>query len=103
MIVRIEHAKRGEGHLQAPTLARWNGRIAKVFNLGESRKLEVGLNIVNISNRATQQEFLGGSVTTASTGSSQIASPNFAYPPDGTFRGQHRQAAQAAQLTVGFD
>ena len=101
--VRFAYANRGEGQLQAPTLATWNARVAKTFVLAESRKFEVALNVLNITNRGTQQEFLGGSTTTASTGSNQIGSPNFAYGPDGTFRGQNRQAARAMQLTFRFD
>lgn len=101
--VRFAYANRGEGQVQAPPLASWNARIAKTFSLSESRKLEVGFSVNNITNRGTQQEFLGGSSTTASTGSNQIGSPNFAYAPDGTFRGQNRQAARAGQVTVKFD
>jgi hypothetical protein len=33
----------------------------------------------------------------------QIGSPNFAYGPDGTFRGQNRQAARTAQLALQFE
>ncbi len=101
--VRFAYANRGEGQLQSPTLATWNGRVARSFSLGESRKFEVAFSVVNMTNRGTEQEFLGGSTTTASTGSNQIGSPNFAYGPDGIFRGQNRQAARAGQLTVRFE
>ena len=37
------------------------------------------------------------------TGSNQIGSANFAYGPDGTFRGQNRQAARTAQLSLQFE
>jgi hypothetical protein len=50
---------------------------------------------LNITNRDALQEFLSGH--------NQIASPNFAYWPDGTFRGQNRQAARTAQLSLQFD
>jgi hypothetical protein len=30
-------------------------------------------------------------------------SPNFAYGPDGTFRGQNRQAARTAQVSLQFE
>jgi hypothetical protein len=51
--------------------------------------------VLNITNRDALQEFLGGH--------NQIGSPNFAYGPDGTFRGQNRQAARMAQLSLLFE
>ena len=75
--VRVAYATRGEGQLQAPTLATWNDRLAKRFRVGRSN-VEVA-------------------------GSNQIGSPNFAYAPDGTFRGQNRQAARATQLSFRLD
>ena len=101
--VRFAYANRGTGQLQSPTLLFWNGRVAKSFALGDSKHLEIGTNITNITNNAAQQEFLGGSSTTASTGSNQLGSINFAYGPDGTFRGQNRQSARAAQVTLRFE
>jgi Carboxypeptidase regulatory-like domain/TonB-dependent Receptor Plug Domain len=101
--VRFAYANRGAGQLQSPTLDFWDGRVAKTFNLAESRSLVFGVNITNILDKGADQEFLGGSTTTASTGSNQIGSINFAYAPDGTFRGQNRQAPRAAQLTLRFD
>ena len=56
---------------------------------------------MNITNRDALQEFLGGGAP--NTGSNQIGSPNFAYGPDGTFRGQNRQAARTAQLSLQFE
>ena len=50
---------------------------------------------LNITNRDALQEYLAGS--------NQIGSPNFAYGPDGTFRGQNRQAARTAQLSLQFE
>lgn len=46
-------------------------------------------------NRDTLQEFLSGQ--------NQISSPNVVYGPDGTFRGQNRQAARTAQLSLPFE
>ena len=93
--VRFAYASRGEGQLQAPTLAQWNARVGRRFVLG-TRRFEIALCLLNITNRDALQEFLGGDGV--STGSNQIGSPNFAYGPDGTFRGQNRQAARTAQL-----
>ena len=100
--VRFAYANRGAGQLQAPTLKFWDARLSKTFKIKESQKLEVGGNVTNITNNATQQEFLGGSTTTASTGSNQIGSINFAYNSLGQFQGQNRQAARAFQMTFKY-
>jgi hypothetical protein len=92
--VRFAYPSRGEGQLQAPTLAQWNARVGRRFALG-NRRFEIGLSVLNITNRDALQEFLGGH--------NQIGSPNFAYGPDGTFRGQNRQAARTAQLSLQFE
>jgi hypothetical protein len=65
--------------------------------------MEVAFNILNITNADADQEFFGGTTTTASSGSNQLYSPNYAYAPDGTFRGQNRQAARAAMMSLSFD
>jgi hypothetical protein len=98
--VRFVYPTRGEGQLQAPPLAQWNARIGRRFTFG-SRWFEIAFSILNITNRDTLQEFLGGDAV--NTGSNQIDSPNFAYGPDGTLRGQNRQAARAGQLTLRFE
>ena len=97
--VRFAYASRGEGQLQAPTLAQWNARVGRRFALG-NRRFEIALSLLNITNRDALQEFLGGG---GQYGSNQIGSPNFAYGPDGTFRGQNRQAARTAQLSLQFE
>jgi hypothetical protein len=98
--VRFAYASRGEGQLQAPPLAQWNARVGRWFALGDDR-FEIALSLLNITNRDALQEYLGGDGVSA--GSNQIGSPNFAYAPDGTFRGQNRQAARAAQLSLQFE
>ena len=98
--VRFAYPSRGEGQLQAPTLAQWNARVGRRFALG-NRRFEIALSVLNITNRDALQEFLGGGAP--NTGSNQIGSPNFAYGPDGTFRGQNRQAARTAQLSLQFE
>ena len=92
--VRFAYPTRGDGQLQAPRLAQWNARIGRRFALG-SRRLDIALSVLNITNRAALQEYL--------TGSNQIGSANFAYASDGTFRGQNRQAARTAQLSLQFE
>jgi hypothetical protein len=92
--VRFAYASRGEGQFQAPALAQWNGRVGRWFALG-TRRFEIALSLLNITNRAVLQEPLGGN--------NQVGSPNFAYGPDGTFRGQNRQAARTAQLSLQLE
>src|SRR5262245_10730347 len=92
--VRFAYASRGEGQLQAPVLAQWNARAGRRFALG-SRRFEIALSVLNITNRDALQEYLSGN--------NLIGSPNFAYGPDGTFRGQNRQAARTAQLSLQLE
>ena len=98
--VRFAYPSRGEGQLQAPTLAQWNARVGWRFALG-SRRFDIALSLLNITNRDALQEFLGGDGV--NTGSNLIGSPSFAYGPDGTFRGQNRQAARTAQVSLRFE
>lgn len=92
--VRFAYDDRAENQLQAPKLAQWNARVGRRFALG-SRRFDAALSLLNITNRAALQEYLPGS--------NQIGSPNFAYGRDGTFRGQNRQAARTAQLSLQFE
>jgi hypothetical protein len=92
--VRFAYDSRGEGQLQAPPLAQWNARAGRWFGRG-TRRFEIALGLLNITNRDALQEYLSGN--------NQIGSPNFAYGPDGTFRGQNRQAARTAQLSLRFE
>lgn len=92
--VRFAYDTRGEGQLQAPALAQWNARVGRQFPIG-TRRVEIALSVLNITNRDALQEF--------STGHNQIGSANFAYGPDGTFRGQNRQAARTAQLSLQLE
>jgi hypothetical protein len=98
--VRFAYPNRGEGQLQAPALAQWNVRVGRRFVLGR-RTVNIAVSIFNITNRDALQEYVAGGAP--GSGSNQIGSPNFAYGPDGKFRGQNRQAARTAQLSLQFD
>jgi hypothetical protein len=93
--VRFCLPTRGEAQLQAPPLAQWNARAGWRFALAGTRRFEIALSLLNITNRDALQEYLSGS--------NQIGGPNFAYGPDGTFRGQNRQAARTAQLSLRLE
>ena len=101
-VLRFAYATRGEGQVHSPNLQTLNARVSRNFTLGTYR-LNASFSVLNVLNAAADQEFLGGSVTTANSGSNQLYSPNFAYAPDGTFRGQNRQAARAAQVILRFE
>ncbi len=101
-VIRFGYDTRGDNQPQAPTIFTWNARVAKRLVFG-AYSIEVAFNILNITNADADQEFFGGTTTTASSGSNQLYSPNFAYAPDGTFRGQNRQAARAAMMSLSFD
>ena len=68
-----------------------SARVGRWFALG-TRKFAIARSVLNITNRDALQEFLGGH--------NQIGSADFAYGPHGTFRGQNRQAARTAQLSL---
>lgn len=101
-VLRFAYKTRGEGQVHSPALFTWNMKFSKKFDLGGA-KLDTALSIINLTNHATDQEFFGGTNTTANSGSNQLFSPNYAYAPDGTFRGQNRQAARAAQLLLRLE
>ncbi len=101
-VIRFAYQDRGEGQPQAPTIFTWNARVSKRFDISAG-KLDVAFNVLNITNADADQEFFGGTTTTASSGSNQLYSPNYAYAPDGTFRGQNRQAARAFMVSLSFE
>ena len=55
--VRFAHPSRGEGQLQAPTLAQWNARVGRRFGLA-TRPFEIALSLLNITNRDALQSSL---------------------------------------------
>jgi len=57
--IRLAYASRGEGQLQAPTLAQWDARVGRRFALG-NRRFEIALSLLNTTNRDALQEFLRG-------------------------------------------
>lgn len=101
-VLRFAYDTRGDGQVQAPALFTWNMKFSRKFNLAGA-KLDASLSIINLTNADADQEFFGGTATTANSGSNQLFSPNYAYAPDGTFRGQNRQAARAAQLLLRLE
>jgi hypothetical protein len=91
--IRFAFPTRGEGQIKAPNLILWNIRAGRDFVFG-ARRLSVAFDVVNVTNRAADQQF--------QSGGNQLYSPNYAIAPDGSFRGQTRQAPRSGQLSVRF-
>ena len=91
--VRFAFSDRGEGQIEGPAIVSWNARVGRDFRFGE-RKLELALDVFNITNRGAVQSFLAGG--------NQTYSPNFAQRPDGTYIGSSVQPPRSGQLTVRF-
>jgi hypothetical protein len=91
--IRFAFSDRGEGQVQGPAIVAWNARVGRDFRFA-TRRLEVALDVFNITNRGAVQSFLGGG--------NQLYSPNFAKRADGSFIGSSVQPPRSAQATVRF-
>ena len=92
--IRFAFPTRGEGQIKTPNLIMWNIRVGRDFVFGAARRLSVGFDIINVTNRDADQQFQGGG--------NQQYSPNYAIAPDGSFRGQTRQAPRSGQFSMRF-
>jgi hypothetical protein len=92
--IRFAFPTRGEGQIKAPNLIIWNIRAGRDFTLG-GRKFDVGVDVINVTNRHADQQFQGG-------GNQLYNTTNYAIAPDGSFRGQTRQAPRSAQLSIRY-
>jgi hypothetical protein len=92
--VRFAYGDRGEGQVDGPAIVAWNARIGRDFRFTAVRRLELAVDIFNITNRGAVQSVLGGG--------NQLYSPNFAKRADGTFIGSSVQPPRSAQLTARF-
>jgi hypothetical protein len=92
--IRFAFPTRGEGQIKAPNLIIWNIRAGRDFTLG-GRKFDIGVDVINVTNRHADQQFQGG-------GNQLYNTTNYAIAPDGSFRGQTRQAPRSAQLSLRY-
>ncbi len=92
--IRFAFPTRGEGQLKAPTLIVWNLRVGREFRVGAGR-LSVAADVFNVTNRRADQQFQTG-------GNQLYNTTNYGIGPDGSFRGQTRQAPRSAQLSVRY-
>jgi hypothetical protein len=93
--IRFAFPTRGEGQIKAPNLILWNIRVGRDFNFGASRRLTVAFDVINVTNRDADQQFQNG-------GNQLYNTTNYAIAPDGSFRGQTRQAPRSGQLSFRF-
>jgi Carboxypeptidase regulatory-like domain/TonB dependent receptor-like, beta-barrel len=92
--IRFAFPTRGEGQIKAPNLILWNIRVGRDFVFG-ARRLSVGFDVINVTNRAADQQFQGG-------GNQLYNTTNYAIAPDGSFRGQTRQAPRSGALSIRY-
>ena len=92
--IRFAFPTRGEGQIKAPNLVMWNIRVGRDFVFG-TRRLSVGFDVINVTNRDADQQFQTG-------GNQLYNTTNYAIAPDGSFRGQTRQAPRSGQLSFRF-
>ena len=92
--IRFAFPTRGEGQIKAPNLVMWNIRVGRDFVFG-TRRLSVAFDVINVTNRDADQQFQTG-------GNQLYNTTNYAIAPDGSFRGQTRQAPRSGQLSFRF-
>lgn len=89
---RFAYATRGDGQIQAPTMAVWNLGVRRDFRIGAAA-LQLAFDVFNVTNNGADQQFLdAGNVVT---------SANYALK-DGEWHGQNRQAPRIGQLSVRY-
>jgi len=92
--IRFAFPTRGEGQIKAPNLIFWNIRLGRDFKVG-AEHVSVSVDVLNVTNHNADQQFQSG-------GNQLYNTTNYAIAPDGTFRGQTRQAPRSAQLSLRF-
>jgi len=92
--IRFAFPTRGEGQNKAPNLILWNIRVGRDFVFG-ARRVSVAIDVINVTNRDADQQFQSG-------GNQLYNTTNYAIAPDGSFRGQTRQAPRSGQLSIRF-
>jgi hypothetical protein len=90
--IRFAYPTRGEGQVKAPPVIVWNLRVGREVAVANQR-VSVALDAFNVTNNAADQQFQTG-------GNQLYNATNYAIAPDGSFRGQSRQAPRSAQLSV---
>jgi len=84
---RFAYATRADGQLWTPWLKTWNARVGRQFALGGGSSVDVGVDVLNITNSGAGQQFLGGN---------NITSANFGQL-------QNIQTPRAGQLSVRLE
>jgi hypothetical protein len=90
--IRFAGKDRGDQQVKAPYLNVLNLRLGRNFRFG-SRRLETAIDIFNVMNADTDQQFFDGG--------NQLYSSNYAIQ-NGTFFGVNRQPPRQGQVTLRF-
>jgi hypothetical protein len=93
--IRFAYDDRGEGQIEAPSLFSWNLRVGRDVRLGRGGRLTLTVDLLNLTNHAADQEFQVG-------GNQLFNTATFAIAPDGSFRGQARQAPRSGQVGLRY-
>ena len=83
---RFAYADRGTGQIYTPWLLQWNTLVGREFRITESQGVEADLNLYNVTNNGTGQQFVNGN---------NIASGTFGQL-------QNVQQPRSAQISVRY-
>lgn len=64
---RFKYANRGEGQIWCPWLVQWNTLVGRVFHITERQTVEADVNIYNVTNRGSAQQFVNGTNSSSAT------------------------------------
>lgn len=64
---RFKYANRGEGQIWCPWLVQWNTLVGRVFHITDRQTVEADVNIYNVTNRGSAQQFVNGTNASSAT------------------------------------
>jgi hypothetical protein len=64
---RFAYKDRGTGQIYCPWLLQWDGVVGRSFRITDHQSIEADLNIYNIANGGTAQQFVNGNNKASST------------------------------------
>jgi hypothetical protein len=64
---RFAYANRGIGQIYCPWLFQWDASLGREFPLGERQSVEADLDVYNLLNAASAQQFVNGNNISSST------------------------------------
>ncbi len=64
---RFQYADRGTGQIYTPWLLQWNALVGRDFRITDRQGIEADLNVYNITNNGTAQQFVNGNNAASGT------------------------------------